>query len=115
MRVEIKDIDSTDIEDLKNYRPTGEFYFHVDIDVGAQNEKGSELFQVKVCSPEWLKNNRADDVVNGRGMMIMNEFHFEKFENFIQKTMGIIEGENWDEIMKKLSRFARWYSEDLKE
>ncbi len=118
MRSEIKDISSSDVDQLlEHYKPEEEdnFGFILIIDIGIVGEEGADMFQLMLCTPKWLIENMKDDeFVFGYSYMIVFEYDYEKIYKKLEETF-CIEGENWDEIGNKLNLYASWEFFDYKE
>ncbi len=109
MKSEIKSIFSPDIDmDLKEYKPIklNDFGLLLEIDVGIENEKGADIFNIMLCSPQWLTENfQSEEIVLGLHYIIMFEYNYDKLYKKLQELM-CIEGKDWDEIATKLSYIA---------
>ena len=124
MKVEIKSYHSPDIYDLENYKPEQEdcFGFLLRIFIGPVGGKGEESLDFVVRTPRYLidahmkkKGDEADDVIFGRGYIIVFEYNFEKILDRIKKLIDSVEEDNWDVIGQKLSRYGYWEFEDYRE
>lgn len=113
MRAELKSLSSVDV-DLRTYVPPSDaFCFSVTAEVGALGGEGADLFQFKVCSPEWLERMlQSDSIVSGRHHFFMNSFNYDALEAYVLKRVRQAEGPDWTTVAEKLSRWGHWEFED---
>ena len=114
---EVKNIMSTEVFDLENYRPDDyeSFSFLVTIRVGPKGENSSDIFYLDICTPKWLLNNLNSDFFLGKGTLIVFRCDMKMI---LAKIRGLFEGCNgkdWNEIAIKLSRIGNWEFEDYRE
>lgn len=70
MRAELKEIDfiSADV-DLESYRPKNfeSFNFDLELTIGIEGKDGGDLFQMTVCTPKWLlENKKSENIICGK-------------------------------------------------
>jgi len=117
MTSEVKSIMSTDIYDLKNYRPDDHknFRFVLTVMVGPAGGAGEEMFNVEVCTPQWLQeNNSEEEVISGRHKFIVFKPDMENILRRINKTFNNCVGKDWNEIATRLARYGHWEFEDYR-
>jgi hypothetical protein len=81
MRAQVKRFFSPDIDDLNNFHPEDpeSFGFLLQVMVGPENQPGEESFDVLVCTPKWLLQERGvDAVIFGYDKLIVFEYNFKK-------------------------------------
>lgn len=113
----IKDIKSSDIDELENYTPETPDNFEVSIslDIGMENEKGADIFQVTFCTPKWLGENcKESEIFIPRHNLIVQKYNYSAFVKKLNEICQMCEGKNWDECVLKLSRYFLWEFEDYK-
>jgi hypothetical protein len=117
MLSEVKGIMSTEIFDLENYRPDDyeNFSFLLTITVGPKGEIGTEYFDVDVCTPKWLLENQHDNVILGKGKIIVFKCDMKMILKRIRALFDGVVGKDWNDIAIKLSRIGHWEFEDYKE
>jgi hypothetical protein len=111
----IKNIMSSDIDDLENYTPENldNFEVSISLDIGAECEKGSEIFQVTFCTPKWLSTNcKESEIFIPRHTLIVQRYDYSAFVRRLNEICQMCEGKNWDECAFKLSRYFLWEFED---
>jgi hypothetical protein len=116
MLSEVKQIMSTDIFDLENYRPDDyySFSFLLTLTVGIKGSAGGDLFDIEVCSPKWLLDNISEDVVLGRHKVFVYKCDMKWILARIKALFEGCEGKDWNEIGQKLSRIGPWEFEDYR-
>lgn len=114
MYAKLKEFFSSDI-DLNNYWPDDEenFGFWVSLLIGPENTEGSEIFQLLICTPDWLKSENVNfEPVWGRHMLIVFEYNLTNIKAAVERYIENCSGENWEDIAIKLTRIAAWEFED---
>ncbi len=117
MKSDVKRISSTEVIDFNTYRPIDEksFSFLLTIVVGAKEMPGEELFDIEVCTPQWLMDNHnPGEMVLGKNKLIVFEFDMQRILKQLKKIFGECEGKDWNEIAIKLSRIGHWEFEDYR-
>lgn len=116
MKALLKELRSLDIEDdLLFYWPDDPEVFGswVRAMIGPDNEEGAEYFDMLICTPKWLAlEAEKKDVFWGKGMIIINEYNYDKILALIKKQIADCHADDWPEIAQKLSRFSFWQYED---
>ena len=118
MRAEVKRFHSPDIDDLNNFHPEDpeSFGFLLEVMIGPENQPGEESFDVLVCTPKWLLQERGvDAVIFGYDKLIVFEYNFKKIAAAITAFCERRMGSNWAEIAKKLQKLGHYEFEDYTE
>ena len=119
MKAEIKSLYSLQIEDsLINYWPDDVLNFGTWIraHIGLQGEEGAEVFDIQVCTPEWLKTQCAIyGPIWGRYMLIVEAYDYDAIKERIECYVIGSSGNDWAAIAAKLSRISAWEFEDYQE
>jgi len=114
MRAKLKGISSPDV-DLPTYWPEDEacFGFLIEMQVGPECKEGADLFQITVCTPDWIKAKcSARKAVWGRHMLIVFEFDLAEIESTISRYVENCTADDWPSLALKLSRIGGWEYED---
>lgn len=117
MRARIKSFHSPDIADLWKHQPADEesFCFLLQLMVGPESGEGEESFELEICTPAWLLQNRgSEEVVLGWHRAIVFRYDFPGLARHLQRVCARITGETWAEVAGKLARLARWEFEDYR-
>ncbi len=120
MRAALKGLDTGDAEggDPRAFRPDDGtcFMLEVTASIGPAGQEGAELFQFIVCSPSWLV---TEPLPKGfefhRHTLLLERWDPKLVERAIGDLCRRTEGENWDEVALKLSRFGYWEFEEYRE
>ena|SRR5579863_7479890 len=114
---EVKDIMSIEVFDLENFRPEDyeNFSISVTVTVGPKGEAAGDYFGIEICTPKWLLNNRNDDVILGKGTLIVFRCDMKVILARIKALFGGCSGRDWNEIAIKLSRIGNWEFENYRE
>lgn len=114
MRARLKGISSADVE-LRTYWPEDEacFGFLVELQIGPENEQGADLFQIMVCTPDWIKAKYSDrKALWGRHMLIVFDYDLTEIESTISRYVESCTADDWHGLTLKLSRIGGWEFED---
>ena len=111
MKAVLKRLHSPDIHDLENYQPEDpkKFGFLLQAMIGPEGQNGEESFDIEVCTPKWLEETYNDDqVVIGLYHLIVRKYNYQKIVLAIKGFLLDCYGENWNEIVEKVSRLGKW-------
>lgn len=114
----IKGYYSSDIEDLKGWKPSelADIYFSLEICIGPPDKSSSQLFELLIASPEALRKRMSNaDCISGRHILIVSQYKWELIQAWIENTVRTNAEETWEKIAVRLSREFRWEYEDYKE
>lgn len=115
MKAELKGCHSPDVYNLEKYYPEVEddFCFLLQALVGPKDEQGDETFDLIVCTPKWLlENKKKDEVIFGKNYLIVFEYNYQKIYNKIKSYIDELNGESWEELSLKVARIGYWEFED---
>lgn len=122
MKPEIKDLISTDINNLEEYIMLrgSKFCFQLQMIVGPDNGPGQESFNIHICSPSWLEEKLKNDPYEnayriGRHYLFLYDICYDKLYGILSKIVNGCIGNTWDECAQKLSRIGYWEFEDYLE
>lgn len=118
MKAVIKRLHSPDIDNLSNFAPSDpdNFCFLLQVMAGPEGVEGEESFDIRVCTPKWiLENYRTEDVIIGRGHLILMEYNYDRILQRISSFISGCDGETWEELAEKLTRLGKWEFEDYQE
>ena len=108
MKAELKSIWSPDVKDLENYSAPEFFSLLIEFTVGPEKGEGSEKFSLVV-----LSKSRLDDQIKEthyfmeKHHLIVDRWDWPLILGIIRYRIGRVNGNNWDEISKRISMFAR--------
>ena len=116
MKAKLKEMYSLELDHaLEEYWPEDQnnFGIAVRLMIGLENGRGSESFDILVCTPDWLKSQYAEEqYVWGRHMLIMLTYDFNLIKGAIERYIASCTGDDWLTIAQKLSRMGAWEFED---
>lgn len=118
MKAMLKGLHSPDVDNLQNFQPEEEDNFSIlfQLMVGPSDSEGEEAFGVQVCTPLWLlTESRTEDVLIGRGLLIMRQYNYNKIANTFSRFCESCTGRTWEEVATKVSRIGFWEFEDYRE
>ncbi len=112
---ELKDCYSTDRDEIWKWNPQTNADIKVDLslDIGSIGEKGADLFQVVIISPEAMTLRWENDQCYwGRHYIIVKEWNWNRIYKFINDKVVSCSAPTWEEVAGKLSRHFAWEYED---
>lgn len=114
MRAKLKGLSSPDVE-LQTFYPEDEnsFGILIEAEIGAEGGAGADLFQIMVCTPDWIKEKYSDrKTVWGRHMLIVFEFDLAEIREAINRYVEGCVADDWPGLALKLARIGAWEFED---
>ena len=99
--------------DLETYKPESDLFcinilLNIGIDDGTET---GDYFDLSVCSSDWLKYYKKKPFIL-RHLIVIDSYDFREIENYINQIINQCEGDSWQEIANKLSRYFFWEYED---
>lgn len=112
MLLEIKEIYSSDVDDLAGWRPLKEdASVSIEITIGPKDSIGGDIFQCTIATPKALMMERGS-VISNRALIVVNEFDWIVVKEELDKIVSSIKANDWGEACDKLQRFFSWEYED---
>jgi len=121
MKLALKSIDVAG-DYLSDHKPDNLEFFSLwlTVTIGSAGEDGGALYQLHVCTPNWIKHaiqyESDDGSLWGRHMLVVEKFDVEKIEDLIKNKLKEISNNFPDdspvELSKKVGRYAHWEFED---
>ena len=111
MRAKLKEIVSADV-DFDSYQPKDAtcFSFPIEMVIGPEHTESGDLFQMDVCTPEWIRKEYGEQhvAVTGFPLLLVFEYDWPKILTHLEHLIGSYTADNWDDLSLKLSRLAVW-------
>ncbi len=118
VRAELKSLDSVAaVEGFDRFSPHDQKRFGISVvaTVGPHGEEGGELFYFDVVTASWLADDQTPKGFAFRRILLVSRWDHDMVRRAISDLCRRTEGESWDEIATKLSRFGHWEFEDYAE
>ena len=118
MKAAIRRLHSPDISDLEGWIPDSpeSFGFLLQALIGPEDSMGQESFDFVVCTPDWLRRKYGQDaVLLLRNHVIVFGYDFSRIRATLEKQVGRMHGNNWQELAKQLAQIGRWEFEGYEE
>lgn len=118
MTPEVKNIFSTDIDNLSTYEPKNKkcFGFQLRVIVGPKGEEGEESLDFTVCTPDWIALKHGEHAVfSGANSLIVFNYDIENIKNKIVELVKSCEGRDWKDCGTKMSKFGLWEFESYRD
>lgn len=115
MKAVIKSIDLNDAIGFDQYWPDDEQCFGIwlTVQVGPDDQEGGHLFQILVCTPDWIKCKYCPQrAVWGRHMLIVFEYEKDLIVREISNYVDGCSGKGFWDVAQKISRIGAWEFED---
>ena len=119
MRAELKRMYSIELPvSLEKHCPADpeNFGLSICLEVGLAGSDATDLFDLFVCTPYWIKEQLAQEgPVWGRHILLILKYDYALIVQAIAKRMDACEGRDWTEIANKFARFTAWEFEDYQQ
>jgi hypothetical protein len=115
MKAIVKNIDLGSHIGFDEYCPEEEecFGLWLTVLVGPDNEEGGHLYQILVCTPDWItKKYHHTEAVWGRHMLIVFRYDSGHIRREIERYVEGCIGKDFGEIAQKVARIGAWEFED---
>ncbi|MDY7806902.1 Imm8 family immunity protein [Burkholderia stagnalis] len=114
MKAKVKSVDlGTDIG-VFEYVPECQdcFCLWMTFTVGRMDSDGGDCFRLRVCTPEWLKNN-IWHISWGRHMLVVNNgYRSHEIIEYVGELVSLLDEKDWLALAGKLARVMEWEFED---
>jgi|GEM_PF-329513 len=102
--------------DLSEYEPIDPSCFEIILDVRVgidlKNGQAEELFEVTVCTPQWISNYlKESSVLMGHGLLITTEYSYLKIVEKIESHVKMCSGNRVDDVIRRVGLLGEWESE----
>jgi hypothetical protein len=117
MKAKLKDIDLSRAVAFKDFSPENARNFCVwaTAHIGIEGEKGAHLFQIQICTPEYLSRQiSSSGPMWGRHMLIVQNYNAAEIRLMLERYLETCVGADWNEIGPKVARIGHWEFEDYK-
>ncbi len=97
--------------DPADYQPIDPDLFQLPVEmlIGPRDAPGEEIFQITICSPQWLvKFIKDGDIVAARGYIIAAHYDFQKIRAFLELYVSRCEGQTWQDLAQQISCLGFW-------
>jgi hypothetical protein len=102
---------------LASFEPEDPSNFSLEVaaEIGAAGEEGSDLFYFSVRTARALEHDpppKGFEFLHGH--VLLNRWSYELLLRAIGDLCSKTEGDDWNELATKLSRYGRWEFEDYR-
>lgn len=113
MQAELKFIDFNGLiatkEDAQLLMCNKVYYLPLCLAIGEKDVVGSDYFYVDIYSVNYIREKR---ILLGSKSIISSLDDFDELQKEIENIIFSIDGETWNDILKKLRELFRWEYED---
>lgn len=116
VELELRDLSSSNVASIEKWRPNSleQIFISLDLEIGLKGETASNMFHVKVATPEALRSRQHEYVIARNRTLVIDEFDFKKLREAIQEIMQSCSKQTWEESCICLQRFFQWEYEDYR-
>ena len=114
MRAQLKFINDLFGEfEPKEFVPIEKDCFHVTftLGIGPENTNSMEYFDINICTLKWLDVKEIKPILL-RNTIIVDNYDFNRILETINLYISRCDGEGWNDISIKLSRYFFWEYEN---
>jgi hypothetical protein len=107
-------LEEKQVDDLQAFRPADaeNFGLRVTAFVGPNDQGGEEMFDFFVCTSRWIADHPPE---KGfwflRNTLLLTRWDYSVLDRALRDLCARAEGETWEEVGTKLSRYGRWERE----
>ncbi|WP_208511361.1 Imm8 family immunity protein [Variovorax paradoxus] len=115
-RLVLREMSSTMTDPLDQWRPRTleDTYTAVDLDIAmSDGEAGSNLFYVKVATPEALRRRAKGFLIAGHRVLVIEKFDHEQLRLAIEDILEKCTRDTWEASCAALQRYFAWEYEDF--
>jgi len=111
----IRNISSPDVvidEDLDDARAV---CFLLQLEIGADDAAGADVFDVVIATPEGLSEKAAEDqggALSRRATIVLRHFAWSKVHLIVSDILRDSQADTWNESLLRLQRYFTWEYED---
>lgn len=100
--------------DLKRWKPQSntDVYLLVEIEIGAENASGGNLFYVKLATPEALVKHEEHPFLVKNRTIVMTSYDYRAFKSLLLEIIDQCSRVSWEETCVALQRYFQWEYED---
>ncbi|GAB6852442.1 immunity 8 family protein [Paraburkholderia kururiensis] len=115
MKAKLKSVDLGSDVGVFEYVPNdpGRFNVWMNFTVGKLGGNGGDLFRLRVCTPDWLKENVAP-MSWGRHVLVVHAYNPQAIIDYVDRYISSLEEPDWPRLANKLARVMEWEFEDYK-
>lgn len=103
----------TDPLDQWRPRTLEDTYTTLDLDISmSDGEQGSNLFYVKMATPEALRHRARDFPIAEHRVLVVDKFNYELLRRAIEDILEKCTRDTWEDSCVALQRYFSWEYED---
>lgn len=110
MRIELKGIFSTELNEPEIPDDPGCCAVNMFADIGIKDSEGADQFNFLVVTPRFLVAH--PEIRWGRGYLLMPEFSWLETHRMIERHVSSISVSSWEEAAKALCHYMEWEFEN---
>ncbi|MBT2116778.1 hypothetical protein KK141_05810 [Dyella sp. LX-66] len=114
-RLILREMSSAMTDPLDQWRPRTleETYTTLDLDIAmSDGEQGSNLFYVKMATPEALRRRGSGFLITGHRVLVVDKFDYKLLRRAIEDILEECTRDTWEESCAVLQRYFAWEYED---
>jgi len=118
MSLTIKSIHSPDAPNVRHWEPDDpeEACLLVELEIGPNEEQGTNLFQIMVATPKGLlkwARSATTPVLSDRGLLVLTTYSSQALLEWLSQTVNHCSADTWTESVSLLQKYFRWEYEDF--
>jgi len=102
--------------DLRSFVPADAvFHIPAELEIGPKDESGADIFQIEICSPEWLEAHLGTSVElvcerpffwTKRPFLVAQKYSYGDLISFVDEFLSEINGAAWEDLAREINKFA---------
>jgi hypothetical protein len=105
----------SDDVDIETWQPEtrDDVYTTLAIQIGDSADDSSDLFYVKIATPEGLRKHSKNGIISTRGLLVISDFDYVEITEEIRKIIESSVDHDWTESVRRLQRYFIWEYEGM--
>lgn len=115
VRADLRGFYSSDVADLEAWRPDDPECFELQVTafIGPNDRGGEEMFDFRVCTAAWLAQHPPPKNFEFlRNTILIGRWDYATLARALGDLCFHTEGDDWNALAARLSRWGRWEFED---
>lgn len=99
-----------EIADIANYCPDDPLNFEVifEVFVRLDGGRGSDRFDITVCTLSSVEENMTNGIIMGHGMLIVEKYSFEMIVDYIHSYIKMCKGRCVEDVYRRVGLLGEW-------
>lgn len=118
MKLVIRSVGTGTHQNLRGWEPDDprSFAVFVHVGVGMKSGKGSDVFSIRVATPDGLSSLDGEgNIIAERPLLVVREYDSEVILEWLERVVSRCEADSWTSCVDNLRRYFDWEYDSYKE